>query len=350
MLDAVVDYTARRFRYAMVMPNLVPPITSTATAAEYRDRILAAAGDHSLFNPLITLYCSHDIDLDDLRSGIELADGTSNNFIFGNYIGTDPTGLIDMGNGENGVLLSGGTTANMIGGPGASEGNIISGNTGNGIRLEDSNTDDNTIQGNYIGVDVNGTLKLGNDDHGISINTGVGSTFIGGLATTEGNVISGNNLSGIRIYGNTSNHEIKGNFIGTNFDGTVAVGNNIHGITISGGSSNNVITEGNVVSGNAQSGIEITGTTSNYNIKANFIGTNFDGTVAIGNGEHGIVISGSASHYVIGSANTAERNVISGNGNRGISISDSTSINNEIIGNYIGTDATGSAELGNGSS
>ena len=71
MLDAVVDYTARRFRYAMVMPNLVPPITSTATAAEYRDRILAAAGDHSLFNPLITLYCSHDIDLDDLRSGIE---------------------------------------------------------------------------------------------------------------------------------------------------------------------------------------------------------------------------------------------------------------------------------------
>ena len=72
MLDAVVDYTARRFRYAMVMPNLVPPITSTATAGEYRDRILAAAGDHSLFNPLITLYCSHDIDLDDLRSGIDM--------------------------------------------------------------------------------------------------------------------------------------------------------------------------------------------------------------------------------------------------------------------------------------
>ena len=71
MLDAVVDYTARRFRYAMVMPNLVPPVTSTAAAASYRGRILAAAGEHDLFNPLITLYCSHDIDLDDLRNGIE---------------------------------------------------------------------------------------------------------------------------------------------------------------------------------------------------------------------------------------------------------------------------------------
>ena len=71
MLDAVVDYTARRFRYAMVMPNLVPPITSVAAASQYRTRILAAAGDHDLFNPMITMYCSHDIDLADLRGGIE---------------------------------------------------------------------------------------------------------------------------------------------------------------------------------------------------------------------------------------------------------------------------------------
>lgn len=71
MLEAVVDYTARRFRYAMVMPNLMPPVTSSSAAAEYRDRILRAAGDHEGFNPWITMYCSHDIDLDDLRAGID---------------------------------------------------------------------------------------------------------------------------------------------------------------------------------------------------------------------------------------------------------------------------------------
>ena len=87
MLHAVVEYTARRFRYAMVMPNLVPPITTTAAANAYRDRIMAALGsgsdddsaltqpgaadNTSNFNPLITLYCSHDIDGSDLRAGIE---------------------------------------------------------------------------------------------------------------------------------------------------------------------------------------------------------------------------------------------------------------------------------------
>jgi len=71
MLNAVVDYTARRFRYAMVMPNLAPPIISTAAASAYRDRILAATSVQGQFTPLITLYCSPEVDLADLRDGIE---------------------------------------------------------------------------------------------------------------------------------------------------------------------------------------------------------------------------------------------------------------------------------------
>ena len=74
MLEAVVGYTALRFRYAMVMPNLVPPITDSAAAAEYRARILEhtppGAPD---FRPLIAMYCSPLIDPADLRVG--LADG-----------------------------------------------------------------------------------------------------------------------------------------------------------------------------------------------------------------------------------------------------------------------------------
>lgn len=74
MLSAVVGYTARRFRYAMVMPNLMPPITSTADAAAYRERILAHAPDDAAdFRPVMAMYCSPNVDLADLRAGI--ADG-----------------------------------------------------------------------------------------------------------------------------------------------------------------------------------------------------------------------------------------------------------------------------------
>ncbi len=71
MLNAVVGYTARRFRYAMVMPNVMPPITTTAAAAAYRQKILdAAPTDTDSFTPVMALYCSPLIDLDDLRTGI----------------------------------------------------------------------------------------------------------------------------------------------------------------------------------------------------------------------------------------------------------------------------------------
>ena len=72
MLEAVVGYTARRFRYAMVMPNLVPPIISTETASQYRDEILAAApAEAERFTPVMAVYCSPAVDPVDLRDGIE---------------------------------------------------------------------------------------------------------------------------------------------------------------------------------------------------------------------------------------------------------------------------------------
>ena len=74
MLASVVGYTARRFRYAMVMPNLMPPVTSTAQAAAYLDRIRQhVPEDAPDFRPALALYCSPLVDLADLRAGI--ADG-----------------------------------------------------------------------------------------------------------------------------------------------------------------------------------------------------------------------------------------------------------------------------------
>jgi dihydroorotase len=67
MLAAVAQYTARQFARAIVMPNLSPPVTTTAAAAAYRDRIIAAAGPG--FTPLMTAYLTDDTDPDEMRRG-----------------------------------------------------------------------------------------------------------------------------------------------------------------------------------------------------------------------------------------------------------------------------------------
>jgi dihydroorotase len=69
MLTTVAPLTAGRFRYALVMPNLRPPVTSTAGAVAYRDRIVAAVPDDAVdFRPLIALYLNDDLDPDDLAA------------------------------------------------------------------------------------------------------------------------------------------------------------------------------------------------------------------------------------------------------------------------------------------
>ena len=67
MLERVAPYTARQFARAIVMPNLVPPVTTTEAAASYRDRIVAAAGPG--FTPLMTCYLTDDVDPDELARG-----------------------------------------------------------------------------------------------------------------------------------------------------------------------------------------------------------------------------------------------------------------------------------------
>lgn len=69
MLEAVAPFTARQFARAIIMPNLSPPVTSAASAAAYRDRIIAALPDHPDFTPLMTCYLTDDADADDLAAG-----------------------------------------------------------------------------------------------------------------------------------------------------------------------------------------------------------------------------------------------------------------------------------------
>jgi dihydroorotase len=69
MLEAVLPFTAAQFARGIVMPNLVPPVTTVAAAAAYRDRILAARPANSDFQPLMTCYLTDTTSPDEIEKG-----------------------------------------------------------------------------------------------------------------------------------------------------------------------------------------------------------------------------------------------------------------------------------------
>jgi dihydroorotase len=71
MLKAVMPFTARHFGRAILMPNLIPPVTTTKAAVAYRERVMAALPTGSTFKPLMTCYLSDDTDPDDVERGFK---------------------------------------------------------------------------------------------------------------------------------------------------------------------------------------------------------------------------------------------------------------------------------------
>lgn len=143
--------------------------------------------------------------------------------IASNYIGTDITGAIDLGNTANGVLMTVGADGNTIGGlsaaAGTAPGNVISGNNGDGVELLNAATTANLIRGNMIGTSTVGA-SLGNGGHGVFFNAGISNT-LGGTDVTGGscnnscNIISSNALDGVFALSGTGNAIIS-NFISSN--------------------------------------------------------------------------------------------------------------------------------------
>lgn len=279
-------------------------------------------------------------------------DTNGGNVIEGNYIGTDRTGLIDLGNGSDGIQTVNGSAGNMIGGYTLGARNVIAGNTGDGIDL---NTNGNVIVGNYIGVNATGMGVLGNATTGIQV---AGSNnVLGGTTVAERNVISANGRYGVRIVQSTStNNVVQGNYIGTDTTGTVDLGNTFDGVIVHDAPTNMiggvVAGAGNVISGNDRHGIlfQLANATENQ-VQGNYIGTNASGTGAIQNGINGVHIAVLATHNIIGGTTPGARNVISGN-SAGSGIIIGTSVgplanHNVVMGNFIGTDVTGTAALAN---
>ncbi len=287
--------------------------------------------------------------------GIDLfGSGTTGNMILGNYIGTDATGTVVLGNSSDGVEI-GGAPNNTIGGSTAGARNIISGNTDDGIDIEESGATGNMVLGNYIGTDATGAVKLGNTSNGIEIGIGASNNMIGGSGTGEGNVISGNALEGILISDSgTTGNTVLGNFIGTDATGAAALGNSMDGIEIEVNASNNTIGgtaagARNIISANGDDGIDIDEGANGNMVLGNFIGTDATGTIDLGNFSDGVEIDQSATGNTVGGTASGARNIISGNDSQGISFENSSTTGNTVLGNYIGTDVNGTADLGNSS-
>jgi hypothetical protein len=285
-------------------------------------------------------------------TGLSISGGDGGNVLEGNYIGTDPTGTIDRGNLSTGVSINYSSDNpnkrnDYIGGTGPGTSNVIAGNDQIGISIFGSNTKLIWVQGNQIGTTASGSAALvGNGAVGIYFDGGAMGLVIGGLDANSRNVIAGH---GVGISLRSIGSEVKGNFIGTN--GTLALGGAV-GIEVTGSANGIVIGgvdpgSGNVISGNSE-GIRITsGQAADIRIWGNYIGTSPDGMSSIGNTSVGVNLLGSVNAR-IGGTDAVMRNVISGNLQDGIRLSNGAT-GNLVQGNYIGTNLTGTAPLPNGS-
>ena len=304
------------------------------------------------------------------------------NLVEGNFIGTDGFAGTAIANGGSGIVLAAGATDNTIGGTTSALANFISGNTGNGIDISDPGTLGNVVEGNSIGVNNTGRTALANALDGVFLQNGASGNTIGGTGTGAGNLISGNTGNGVDIdvaavISTTINNLVVGNLIGTDLNGTAAVPNHQNGVLINNEADNTIggttAGVGNVISGNTGDGVQITGFAATGNVvQGNLIGTDVNGSVAVANGGNGVeVLAGAAQNLIGGSVVSLQRvlpseetivkvitptlgglgslagNLISGNKGSGIHIGSTATSSNLVEGNLIGTDVTGTVVLGN---
>jgi hypothetical protein len=283
------------------------------------------------------------------------------NRVDANYIGTNVAGgfvfgSYNPGNGQAGILIDD-APDNQIGLPGGAvgvgnvAGNIISLNGGAGVSITGVSATGNIIQGNLIGADISGASALGNSVQGVELDSS--DNTVGGTATGDGNLISGN-LRGVLISGSAATGNlVAGNSIGTDGTGTYVLGNSLDGVDIAGASDNTIggLVAGarNLISGN-EIGVLITmiaGTSATDNlVVGNYIGTNATGLLVLDNEDEGVRIEKGASDNTIGGTSPAAINVISGNG-WGVTITDPDTTGNVVQGNFIGVGADGATPLGN---
>jgi titin len=126
-------------------------------------------------------------------------DDTTGNLVQGNLIGVDRAGTAPLGNAFDGVAVIEPSGGNTIGGTTAAARNIISGNGRFGVLIGVEGTTGNLVQGNFIGTDVSGTLAVGNALEGVAVVTGASNNTVGGTVRGAGNTIAFNGGAGVLV-------------------------------------------------------------------------------------------------------------------------------------------------------
>jgi hypothetical protein len=291
--------------------------------------------------------------------------GSSGNVIAANRVGTSANGKLAIANGQNGIWLTASSSGNEIGGtrfvdsvtgqannPTGSkgtvtpvfvvppDGNLVSGNAKNGI-LIDKGSQQNMLNGNFIGTSADGDAAIANSADGVRIVGAPNNSLIGCKFRNDPfvyyNVMSGNLGNGLHIT-DSDDVLVQGNFFGTGANNSNVVANKGDGILIDGSSQTTqvggVIPLGNVSAGNVRNGIEVAGTAAGF-ITFNTFGGLLAFKGAAPNGNDGLLITSTGGNQL------ARTNVFSGNMNNGVEIGGDAS------GVTIGPDIVGLSTKGN---
>jgi len=310
-----------------------PIIQLNGTSAGASNGLTISAGNSTVRGLVINRFA---------LNGIELLTGGTNT-IQGNFVGTDPSGTIDLGNIQSGVRLN--TSGNIIGGTTAAERNLLSGNNTNGALITGGGSANNIIRGNYIGTDITGSISVPNGFAGVNIFGPAVTNTVGGTAAGTRNVISGNVGPGVLIQVNTaSGNTVQGNYIGVAADGVTPLrntGTNGNGVYIFNAPNNTIggttVAARNIISGNEQSGVLIQNPSSTGNlVQGNYVGTDVNGTASVPNkGTAGVLIRSGANNNTIGGLGAGSGNRIQFNTNNGLRIQDANGNRNAVLGNVI---------------
>jgi parallel beta-helix repeat protein len=292
-------------------------------------------------------------------AGVSLTgQGATGNRVQGNRIGTEREGRMALPN-ASGVFIGG--PGNLVGGSDARARNVISWNGAMGaanVEVAGPDARGNRVEGNFIGLAASGTRsQLQPGESGIAIRAKAEDNVIGGVASGAGNTIS---VDGVAVMIEDSHrNRVQGNRIGgaPSGDGPAPSGPMDWGIYITEGSSHTLVA-GNRISG-ARVGVALLGDypdpargpLTGTRIQGNRIDAGAGATPSTGDGhvymDVGIEIEGIAPDTVIGGVARDLWNVIGGGRKQGILVSHSPG-GITILGNRIGTDATGTVALPNG--
>ena len=323
--------------------NALPLIELNGSAAGGANGLSISAGNSTVRGLVIDQFSAYGIWLT----------GTGGDHIEGDFLGTDPTGMIAQGNAQG---IRSEVDDVTIGGLAPAQRNVISGNLGN-AEVE-SRGDRGVIQGNYVGIGADGSTVLGGANRVVISGS---SNTVGGSTAGAGNVIANYNAYALAFEnGGGTGHTyhdglVQGNRIGVNAAGTALTNTatfyNSEGIYV-GGWTNLTIggtspAAANIIGG-ALAGIDLELSTGVL-IQGNAIGTDLTGTLNFGgNAGSGIEIggdlhSGGSDNNTIGGTVAGAGNIIANNAN-GVFVN-LESTNNTILSNTIFVGNYGNAIL-----